>query len=33
METINYFHFNNKTLHDYSFKGWDRDNMIDLILS
>ena len=33
MEKINDFHFNNQTLLDYSLKGWERDNIIDLILS
>ena len=33
MEKINAFHFNNQTLLHYSLKGWERDNIIDLILS
>ena len=33
MEKINDFHFNNQTLLHYILKGWERDNIIDLILS
>ncbi len=33
MEKINAFHFNNQTLLHCSLKGWERDNIIDLILS
>jgi len=33
MDKIYDFHFNNQTLLDYSLKGWERDNIIDLILS
>ena len=33
MEKIYDFHFNNQTLLDISLKGWERDNIIVLILS